>query len=281
MAFAQRGLYGLLMIWTLVGCHRPNNAETTVADRSARPPQTSLAHAAIENLQLVDGVENEMPPESTDLRVLFIGNSHSSPIPLLLTRIFKRQQPGLKTFIRSAPSFGFLVDHANSKKTLKLIRTGNWDFVVLQAQKYSTSGKYTYPTDGALMLSKIATESGAKIVMYPEWSRQGVPEEYQRIKSIHNKIAKKTGAQVAPIGEAWETASATLDAKKLYAPDGNHASKQGSYLNACVFYSMITGESPIQAAESKSRAFPKSYRDLEQAAWSAYSKQRSSESSKK
>ena len=31
---------------------------------------------------------------------------------------------------------------------------------------------------------------------------------------------------------------------QLYAPDGNHASHLGSYLVACIFYSMIAGESP-------------------------------------
>ena len=179
--------------------------------------------------------------EQADVSILFIGNSHSAPIPGILIELFKSQFSNQKVFIAMVPSWGFLAEHAERNSTVSLIKQGPWDYVVLQAQKYSTSGKYSYPYDGALKLSRIASSQGAKIIMYPEWSRREIPDEYKRINQIHNEIAKQTGAVVAPIGQAWELALKKNSKLKLYASDGNHASPLGSYLNACVFFSMVTG----------------------------------------
>lgn len=257
---------GLILTGGLVGCDRgqiglaelisqsPNlDADPTDADQPDAPPDSN-------EISTIDRAN-----DSDEIRVLFIGNSHSAPIPRLLTKLFRKQQPQTKTRIQTARSFGFLADHASVPATLELINSGDWDFVVLQAQRYSTSGKYTYPTDGAIKLSKAANEAGAKIIMYPEWSRAGAPEEYKRIKAIHVAISEETGAQVAPIGEAWAEAGRLLDQKRLYAADGNHASEKGSFLNACVFYSMITNRHPGAKPGSSAQT-----RTLEQAAWSAY-----------
>ena len=201
------------------------------------------------------------------LSVLFIGNSHSAPIPGLLTSIFKSRSPEVVTNFKLAPGTSFLVTRMEQKATTDLIRSGEWDYVVLQAQKYSTSGKYKYSTEGALTLAAMAQDSGAKVMMYPEWSRRGVPDEYKRIRAIHDGIAEETGAVVAPIGEAWQFAANKTDAE-LYHSDGNHASELGSYLNACTFYSLLTGKSPVLDS-----ALPNEQQDdcrlLEQAAWEA------------
>lgn len=204
-----------------------------------------------------------------DLRVLFIGNSHSAPIPKLLREIFKRQLPDKKVQLQRVTSFGFLIDHAQRPSTLKHLKSTKWDYVVLQAQKYSTSGKYRYPTRGAAALADIATKNGAKVIMYPEWSRRGVPEEYARIRKLHDAIATETGAVVAPIGEAWELAFANNDQLKLHAADGNHASGLGSYLNACVFFTLLTGESAERLGVEKESKRNQQRRLVEQAAANA------------
>ncbi len=260
---------GLILFWLLIGCRQSSwpGRQTSSRDDVAAATRTSIPE--LHQLASVGAQRNARKKQAGEIRVLFIGNSHSTPIPRLLTDIFKRHRPQTKTLIRNAPFSGFLVDHSQTSSTLELIRAGQWDYVVLQAQKYSTTGKYTYPIDGAMQLAKVATDSGAKILMYPEWSRAGVPDEYRRIKLIHNSIAEKTGARVAPIGEAWAAASVT-DKNQLYAADGNHASPAGSYLNACVFYAMITLESPVRTPGFESTSFPEHYQRLEKAAWSAF-----------
>lgn len=240
---------------------------------SCRSSEGGIANGSRENTgpATVAGILRASTASSADLRILFVGNSHSAPIPPLLKAIFAARQPDRKVFIRRAPGSGFLAAHADSADTRKLIRKGKWDIVVLQAQKYSTTGRYTYPTDGAITLSEIATESGASLIMYPEWSRKEKPDEYKRIRAIHDSIAKETGAKVAPVGEAWQIAINQFEQDDLYAHDGNHASRSGSYLTACVFYALIAGENPeLVSDDQKQTATPvKEARTLEKAAWAA------------
>lgn len=198
-------------------------------------------------LELVrDGIDENAKSGAVEkdasLRVLFVGNSHSAPLPGMLREIFLQHQPNVNATFELAPGTTFLIDRLGDQATLDLIENGNWDYVVLQAQKYSTSGKYVYSTEGAETLARLAIDSGANVLMYPEWSRKGMPDEYRRIRAIHDSIAKKTGAVVVPIGEAWEMALNLNSDLELYDPDGNHASALGEWLNACVFYSALSGK---------------------------------------
>lgn len=243
-------LFLLTAVSGFAGCQGRDNQTTS------RSPMEGSSGESIDDLK------------DADLRVLFIGNSHSVPLPKLLQEIYARQQPSKTTCFRKLPGMGFLVDQLRSPGTTDAIRDGEWDYVVLQAQKYSTTGTRSYPTSAAIELSAIAKEAGAKVLMYPEWSRRDVPDEYIRIRAIHDSIAEATGAVVAPIGEAWEAAAelSSIEFETLYAFDGNHASKDGSYLNACVFYALMAGESP---EESESESGDATVRvQLERVAWS-------------
>ena len=188
-----------------------------------------------------------------DLRILMIGNSHTAPIPGHLQALFAGQQPERSVLVRRALGYGFLVDHAENKDTLNLIEQEPWDVVILQAQKYSTSGKYHYPYDGAIKLAILAQQQGSRVILFPEWSRRDMPDEYRRINRVHQEIAGIVGADVAPVGQAWDDWMEQADAgtPTLYAPDGNHASEHGSYLTACVLYCLLV-KRPIAGKGRKS-----------------------------
>ena len=176
--------------------------------------------------------------ESADLRILFVGNSHTRTSPEYLGQLLRQNTPKPKILIARSMG-GFLVDHLKNNNTNALLDIGKWDFVILQAQKYSTSGKYIYPIDGAIELADRATTKGSTVVMFPEWSRRDHPDEFKRINSIHKEIAKKTGAVVAPIGKCWQAVAKKIPQLGLYHADGNHASPNGHFVNACVFYELI------------------------------------------
>jgi hypothetical protein len=181
-----------------------------------------------------------------DLAVLFIGNSHTSThdVPQRFAELVRADESGAKVFTKTCTSAPFLVGHSNNAETLEAIDNGPWDFVVLQAQKYSTSGKYHYPYDAALKLSKLAEQQGAQVIMFPEWGRQGSPQEAQRVQKLHEEVAEISGARVAPVGLAWDRAQAAHPRVQFHQDDGNHASQIGAYLTACVLYATITSRNP-------------------------------------
>ena len=237
-----KSVFAFLLLTCLVpGCQAKKSANGGKSQSSQITSESSLAAIS----RQVAGA---------DLSVLFIGNSHSGPMPREIGLLYGQLKPDQVLFTRRPPASGFLADHAKMQDTLDLIEAGPWDFIVLQGQKYSQSGKHHYPYDGALKLSELAKKTGARIIMFPEWSRYGVADEYLRIDKIHHEIASQTGAIVAPVGKAWTLAAEAFPDVRFHAADGNHASADGNYLTGCLFYAMVTGESPVDPqADARNR----------------------------
>ena len=183
--------------------------------------------------------------KAKDYEILLIGNSHSSKnnLPGLLATLIEAGLPSKTVHVLVAPSWGFLDDHLKDKETRRLLEAKSWTHIVLQGQKYSSSGRYFYPTDAAEEWIRRAKLQGAIPIMFPEWPRRGNTEEGQRIHELHLQIVARESACVAPVGLAWELALRQHPSLELHARDGNHSSATGALLTAYVLYEVITGES--------------------------------------
>ena len=184
-------------------------------------------------------------PLAADINVLMMGNSHTSfnSLPAMVAAMVQAATPGKTAVSVEAPGWMFLDERLGDAASLQLIRSRRWSVVVLQAQKYSTSGQFEYSTAEANALIRLAREAGALPVMFPEWPRRGVAET-QRIYDLHATIASKTPACVAPVGQAWDLAQARHPGLALHAGDGNHAVPAGSFLTVLVIASAIIGKLP-------------------------------------
>lgn len=184
--------------------------------------------------------------------VLFIGNSY----------VYFNHLPALVEGM--AASKGKLVDadmHVRGGATLRrhldegvvesVIRTGQWDYVVLQEQ--STLGGRASATSVTLgdpaafheavrELHALITNTGAQTVVMMTWARAFAPETQDALRDAYLTIAEETGAEVVPVGWAWE--ALRPDHTFLYHPDQSHPSAFGSYLTAAVLYATLFGESP-------------------------------------
>jgi hypothetical protein len=180
-----------------------------------------------------------------DVAVLMMGNSHTAGagLPSRLQATLQAALPGRSVLVIVAPSSAFLDEHLHDDTTLALLGARRWQAVVLQAQKYSSSGQYSYSTAGAEELIRRSRTAGAVPVMFPEWARRGV-DEADRIWALHAGIAGREPACVAPIPQAWEHALADHPRLPLHAGDGNHAAPAGAQLTALVLMATITGVSP-------------------------------------
>ena len=187
------------------------------------------------------------PPASgvADITLLFMGNSHTSnhDVPGMVAAMVRAARPGRSVFATEAPGWMFLEERSRDAASLELLDRRRWSYVVLQAQKYSTSGAFFYPIDGAVVLAQRARAGGAVPVMFPEWPLRGV-DETQRIYDLHVSIAQVAPACVAPVGQAWDLALARFPAMVLYDPDGNHSASAGAFLAALVLASTISGAAP-------------------------------------
>jgi hypothetical protein len=66
----------------------------------------------------------------------------------------------------------------------------------------------------------------------------------QRVAYNYRDLGEKLGARVAPVGIAWAVALERRPGTELWSRDGEHPSKRGSYLAACVFYAALSGRDP-------------------------------------
>jgi hypothetical protein len=185
-------------------------------------------------------------PAAADISLLFMGNSHTSynDLPKLVADMVRAGAPGKTVASVEAPGWMFLEDRLDDAATMSLMRSQSWSFIVFQAQKYSTSGQFTYSTDEAKELVRITRQQRAVPVMFPEWPRRSI-DETQRIYDLHVSIAQAEPACVAPIGQAWDLALTRDSTLPLHAADGNHAAPAGTFLAALVLSATITGQSPL------------------------------------
>ncbi len=192
------------------------------------------------------GASSGPPPTTANITLLFMGNSHTSSNNLtgMVADMVRAGKPGQSVASVEAQGWMFLEERVHDQPSVNLLRSQNWSFVILQAQKYSTSGQFDYSTEEAKELIRMSRGQHAVPVMFPEWPRKDVVET-QRIYDLHVSIAEAEPACVAPIGQAWDLALARDPTLPLHAADGNHSAPAGAFLAALVLYATITGQSPL------------------------------------
>lgn len=185
------------------------------------------------------------PPAAADVSVLMMGNSHAEggDLPRQLTDLLRAGLPGKTVAVVLAPGRMFLDQRSTDAPSLALLRSQRWTAVVLQAQKYSSSGQVVYSTSEAESLIVLARGVGALPVLFPEWARLGI-DETERIHALHTGMARRQPACVAAIGQAWDTALARHPGLRLHEADGNHANEAGAHLTALMLYASLTGQPP-------------------------------------
>lgn len=196
---------------------------------------------------------SEKPVQKNDeLRVLFIGNSYSFDVPQMFRQISK--QRGKKVKVASCTHGGWRLDmHASHLPTLKKLREGKWDIVVIQ--DFSLSAAYPesrrrddmYPS--VRFFVNEAREIGARPMLYQTWGRRdGQPgwngddflKMNARIREGYARAAENAGGvDIVPVGDAWEAEFRKGNGEKLFVDDGSHPSEFGNQVSAEVFYQTI------------------------------------------
>lgn len=186
------------------------------------------------------------PVSAAAISVLMMGNSHTraNQLPKQLEDLLRAGSPGKTVTVVVAPGSMFLDERLADRQSMDLLRSRQWTAVVLQAQKYSSSGLYSYSTVEAQTLVRETRAVKALPVLFPEWPRSGVPET-ETIYALHVSIARQQPACVAPVGQAWDLAQARMPTLGLHASDGNHSNTAGANLAALMLYATITGKSPL------------------------------------
>lgn len=223
----------VLLLLALVGCGQ-GQPQPSVPALPAAPGSSGTDAAKVRD---------------SDFSILFVGNSHTTfhDLPELVCQMIRHRLPGKSAYCQTI-SVGHLEGLAHDPRGQQELDAHPWKFVVLQAQKISASGTKDYPRDDGLAFATRAKAKGAKVFFFSEWGLRGRPDNGPHHEQIYREMAEATGTEVAAVGRAWDLALAERPELPLHADDGNHQSRTGAFLTACVLCGRITGEDPAPLA---------------------------------
>lgn len=190
-----------------------------------------------------------------ELAVLFVGNSYSFDVPKAFSKLAAAQ--GKKVRVGHATYGGWtLQKHAGNEATLRKIRDGRWDIVVIQEQSEipaMSAGKRAAAMFPPLrQLVKEARQQDAVPVLYQTWGRRdGDPKRPNddfhamnaRLRDGYQAAAKNAGnLVVVPVGDAWEHEISAGRGSGLFRDDGSHPAVRGNELIAETFFAAFFRE---------------------------------------
>ncbi len=197
--------------------------------------------------------------------LLFIGNSHTfaNGFPTMFHDL--AYAGGHDIYVNQSTVGGSTLEfHTEYQPTLDLIQERDWDYVVLQEQSLFPVIEHWRDTSfypSAARLDSIIRDHGSNTAFMMTWGREDAAGPYcvldycsrefadffdmqSDLSAAYESIGAELSAMVAPVGRAWANALTENPSLPLWSYDGYHASIEGSYLAACVFYVRVFHESP-------------------------------------
>ncbi|MCP4349631.1 MAG: hypothetical protein GY795_29470 [Desulfobacterales bacterium] len=199
------------------------------------------------------------------ISVLFVGNSLTSAnnLPGMVADI--AESHGYKMVCDShTPGGATLANHASNSKVLQKIKKGTWNFVVLQEQSQYPGfsreqvSKEVFPHAKHLSEAVKNANDRSKVVFYMTMARRnGDPDNkdvspelltyegmQKRINQRYIEMGENNRALIAPVGEVWKVVREENPSLNLYS-DNIHPNTAGTYLAACVFYTVFFNRSSV------------------------------------
>jgi hypothetical protein len=230
----------------------------------AVPIYVGLAKAELIRSPFFPRVEGEIDLARSDrdgIRVLFVGNSFTyyNSMPALVRELAVGDPGGPAIFPVSytAPNWN-LEKAADDDGLADLLDSVRWDAVVLQEQSQMLSfpaewrRRNVHPV--VRELDRKIFVRGSQTILFMSWGylrgddRNSPSDTYaamqERLARASLELGRLLDVDVAPVGLAWAEAIRRRPSVKLWADDGRHPSKLGSYLAACVFYAILSRRDP-------------------------------------
>ena len=205
----------------------------------------------------VEGERKKLDASASDgkLSVLFIGNSYSFGLPKEFGRLAGSM--GKEVRIGHSTYGGWSLEkHSENSGTLRKLREGKWDAVVIQDFSTNPSrGEFMrrWRMDpGVRFFAREIRANGAVPLLYQTWGRRDgdpdveVDDFYKMNERVREgyRIASESGGRIITVcaGDAWEREFRAGRGAELYVEDGSHPSAYGNKVTAGEFYRTIFRE---------------------------------------
>jgi hypothetical protein len=194
-------------------------------------------------------------------RVLFIGNSFTyyNDMPSMVSRLAADDPAASTLFVAQYTAPGWDLRRASSHEGLrKLLEEVRWSDVVLQ-ERSDERVPFFHDLHG-----RVRVLGGRTVIVDLGDGGAGA----------YAGIARSLEASLAPVWSAWKRAMSERPSLNLFADDENHPNRAGSFLIACVFYSVLTDRNPAESRYTAELSGDEAA-FIKAVAWNAYRSMRS------
>jgi hypothetical protein len=172
--------------------------------------------------------------------LLFVGNSltYTNDLPSLVEKYAKTKGILVKTEMIVFPNYG-LEDHWNDKEIHKLVKSKNYDYVIVQqgpsSQEYGRTSLLKY----GKKISNLCYENKSKLVFFMVWPSKKFYHTYDGVINNYSNAANELSALLCPVGKVWKSHFDKTKDFSYYSDDGFHPSLKGSKIAAEVIVKSI------------------------------------------
>ena len=177
------------------------------------------------------------------LSVLFVGNSltASNDLPGMVAAL--AGAAGIAQFrYEEVTSGGIgLEDHWNDGRAVAAIEGARWDIVVLQQGPSTLESSRLNLIEMAGRFAGKIRERGGRPALYMVWPLEG--GDWDAVTRSYTDAAVAVDGMLFPAGEALRAIHAQEPGIPMFAADGFHPTREGTYLVALVIIGALTGRS--------------------------------------
>ncbi len=192
---------------------------------------------------------------ASQLQILFVGNSYTfqNDLPQTLEEMLNESGYQAEIEMQANPAWS-LLKHAQSEYAIDKIKSRRWDYVILQEQSVIPALSKSRKTKMIPAVRQLSSLNKGTTILFMTWGRKNGFKNFnfnkfedmqEKLTQGYIEVARQFQLPVAPVGEAFKEARQQKPFFPLWNADGSHPSISGSYLSACVFFSLITNESPV------------------------------------
>ncbi len=198
----------------------------------------SLAIAPVGCLSGVGPDGNPTPDPAATIRILFVGNSltYLNDLPGMVRALADSANlPAVQTAQVAKPDYS-LEDHWNDGLARAVIAKGGWHYVVMQQGPSAVLANRVNLRQWVATFSDLIRSKSGTPALYQVWPQQVNFSDFDASSESYRLAALDVNGVFLQAGNGWRAAWVRDASLTLYAPDGLHASLQGTYLAALTVF---------------------------------------------
>ena len=185
------------------------------------------------------GVDKNPDPDA-EYAILFIGNSltYTNNLPTLVESLAADNGVAVSTTMEAKPNYA-IVDHWQDGAVQRLIRSGQYDFVVIQQGPSSQNDGYEMLVNDGKQYARLCEQYNAKLAYFMVWPSRAYYHTFNGVITNYTLGAEANNAILCPVGQVWKDHFDRTNDFSYYGPDQFHPSLEGSRVAAKVILSSL------------------------------------------